>query len=214
MISTRPLLVRSGMGARRRSQSALVCLTSHHRGDGIRSMLARSATAKRLGIDGMAALRFHIREQTRPCRRRRRRQEGSVPIRLSPTANLAVDEIDDEAVGETHADNHVVQSVVIVVASEAVACVLYDTYVEPLIGCGLAPVFATSLDARYELLVLSGAVEAMVDFDLNPWDAAATQCLVRAAGGRCVTRAQANGKLGLVFGSPPVVDQLVALLEP
>jgi hypothetical protein len=37
-------------------------------------MLARSATAKRLGIDGMAALRFHIRKQTRP-RRRRRRQE-------------------------------------------------------------------------------------------------------------------------------------------
>ena len=34
-------------------------------------------------------------------------------------ANLAVDEIDDEAIGETHADNHVVQSVVIVVASEA-----------------------------------------------------------------------------------------------
>jgi hypothetical protein len=31
-------------------------------------MLARSATAKRLGIDGMAALRFHIRKQTRPCR--------------------------------------------------------------------------------------------------------------------------------------------------
>jgi hypothetical protein len=35
-------------------------------------MLARSATAKRLGIDGMAALRFHIRKQTRPCRFRPR----------------------------------------------------------------------------------------------------------------------------------------------
>jgi hypothetical protein len=110
-------------------------------------MLARSATAKRLGIDRMAALRFHIRKQTRPCRRCRR-QEGSVPIRFSPAANLAVDEIDDEAIGETHADNHVVQSVVIVVASEAVACVLYDTYVEPLIGCGLAPVYVPSVILR------------------------------------------------------------------
>jgi myo-inositol-1(or 4)-monophosphatase len=76
------------------------------------------------------------------------------------------------------------------------------------------PMLRGYTDAFGHALVLSGAVEAMVDFDLNPWDAAATQCLVRAAGGRCVTRAQANGKLGLVFGSPPVVDQLVALLEP
>ena len=68
MFSGPPLLLRSGMGARPCSQSALVCLTSYHRGDGIRSMLAQSATAKRLGVDGMAALRFHIRKQTRPCR--------------------------------------------------------------------------------------------------------------------------------------------------
>ncbi len=160
MISTRPLLVRSGMGARRRSQSDLVGLTSHHRGDGIRSMLARSATAKRLGIDGMTALRFHIHKQTRPCRRCRR-QEGSVPIRVSPTANLAVDEIDDEAIGETHADNHVVQSVVIVVGSDAVASVLYDTYVEPLIGCGLAPVFANSA---------SSGSDAVRDRTCGRWD--------------------------------------------
>ena len=74
-------------------------------------------------------------------------------LRLSPTANLAVDEIDDEAIGKTHADNHVVQSIVIAVASKVIVCVLYDTYIEPLIGCSLAPVFAMSLDARYELLV-------------------------------------------------------------
>lgn len=100
----------------------------------------------------MAALRSHT--ASRPCRRcRQEGQEGNEPIGFSPTANLAVDEIDDETIGETHADNHVVQPVVIVVASEAIVCVLYDTYIEPLIGCGLAPVFATSLDARYELLV-------------------------------------------------------------
>jgi hypothetical protein len=56
-----------GDSALSRSQSTLVCLTSHHRDGGIRSMLAQSATAKPLGVDGMAALRFHLREQTRPC---------------------------------------------------------------------------------------------------------------------------------------------------
>jgi myo-inositol-1(or 4)-monophosphatase len=76
------------------------------------------------------------------------------------------------------------------------------------------PMLRGYTDAFGHALVLSGAVEAMVDFDLNPWDAAATQCLVEAAGGRCVTRSQPNGKLGLVFGSPALVDQLVAFLEP
>ena len=76
------------------------------------------------------------------------------------------------------------------------------------------PMLRGYTDAFGHSLVLSGAVEAMVDFDLNPWDAAATQCLVRAAGGRCVTRSQPNGKLGLVFGSPALVDQLLELLEP
>jgi len=56
--------------------------------------------------------------------------------------------------------------------------------------------------------VLGGGVDAMVDVDLNPWDAAATQVLVPEAGGRCVTRKGANGKLGLVFGSPALVDAL------
>jgi len=56
--------------------------------------------------------------------------------------------------------------------------------------------------------VLGGGVDAMADVDLNPWDAAATQVLVPEAGGRCVTRKGANGKLGLVFGSPALVDAL------
>jgi hypothetical protein len=38
-------------------------------------MLARSATEKRLGVDGMAALRFHICKQTRPCRFCPRRED-------------------------------------------------------------------------------------------------------------------------------------------
>jgi fructose-1,6-bisphosphatase/inositol monophosphatase family enzyme len=50
----------------------------------------------------------------------------------------------------------------------------------------------------------------MVDLHLNAWDAAATQVLVPEAGGRCVTLPPREGKLGLVFGSPALVDQLLA----
>ena len=68
-------------------------------------------------------------------------------------------------------------------------------------------------DAFGHALVVSGAVGAMVDFDLNPWDAAPTEILVREAGGDCVTCRMGNGKLGLVFGSPALVEQLVGLLD-
>lgn len=62
--------------------------------------------------------------------------------------------------------------------------------------------------------VLSGAVDAMVDLDLNPWDVAATQALVPEAGGRCETiRYPHLGKVGLVFGAPALVEQLVAFLD-
>ena len=61
--------------------------------------------------------------------------------------------------------------------------------------------------------VLAGAVDAMVDLDLNPWDAAATQALVPEAGGRCETiRYPHSGKIGLVFGAPALVEQLLAFL--
>ena len=61
---------------------------------------------------------------------------------------------------------------------------------------------------------VSGGIGAMVDLDLNPWDAAATQVLVPEAGGRCVTLAGPEGKLGLVFGSAALVEQLLRFLEP
>jgi myo-inositol-1(or 4)-monophosphatase len=59
--------------------------------------------------------------------------------------------------------------------------------------------------------VIGGAVDAMVDLSLNPWDAAPTQVLVEEAGGRCVTirREKADYPLGLVFGSPALVEQLL-----
>ena len=48
----------------------------------------------------------------------------------------------------------------------------------------------------------------MVDLNLNLWDAAATQILVPEAGGRCITLPEQRGKLGLVFGSPALAEEL------
>ncbi|MFQ5416444.1 MAG: inositol monophosphatase family protein [Myxococcota bacterium] len=67
-------------------------------------------------------------------------------------------------------------------------------------------------DAFGHAQVLGGGVDAMVDLSLNVWDAAATQVLVVEAGGRCVSLAGPDGKLGLVFGSPALVEQLVDFL--
>lgn len=63
-------------------------------------------------------------------------------------------------------------------------------------------------------LVLRGGVDAMIDLSLNPWDAAPTQVLVEEAGGRCVTlrRERSDYPLGVVFGSPPLVEQLLGYL--
>ena len=76
--------------------------------------------------------------------------------------------------------------------------------------CAELPLVRGYTDAFGHAQVLAGGVDAMVDVDLNPWDAAATQALVPEAGGRCVTvdkRAE-GGKLGLIFGSPALVEQL------
>jgi fructose-1,6-bisphosphatase/inositol monophosphatase family enzyme len=67
-------------------------------------------------------------------------------------------------------------------------------------------------DAFGHAQVLGGGVGAMVDFDLNLWDAAATQALIPEAGGRCVTLTGESGKVGLVFGAPALVDQLLPLV--
>jgi len=76
------------------------------------------------------------------------------------------------------------------------------------------PMLRGYTDAFGHAQVLGGGVDAMIDLDLNPWDAAATQVLVAEAGGRCVTRKGPSDKLGLVFGSPALVEQLEAFLPP
>ncbi|MBM4381821.1 MAG: histidinol-phosphatase [Deltaproteobacteria bacterium] len=70
-------------------------------------------------------------------------------------------------------------------------------------------------DAFGHALVIGGGVGAMVDVNLNPWDAAATQALVPEAGGRCETLAPGPGGkgIGLVFGSPALVERLLELLR-
>jgi histidinol-phosphatase len=68
-------------------------------------------------------------------------------------------------------------------------------------------------DAFGHAMVCAGAIDAMVDLDLNPWDMAATRILVTEAGGRCVvTPRQENGKAGIVFGAPALVSTLAAWL--
>ncbi|MCC6639954.1 MAG: hypothetical protein IT386_02185 [Deltaproteobacteria bacterium] len=75
------------------------------------------------------------------------------------------------------------------------------------------PMLRGYTDAFGHAQTCAGAIDAMVDLDLNPWDMAATRILVPEAGGRCiVTPAQANGKSGLVFGAPALAEQLAQWL--
>lgn len=71
------------------------------------------------------------------------------------------------------------------------------------------PMLRGYTDAFGHLLVLSGAADAMVDCDLNPWDAAVTQALAPEAGGACWRRTHpATGKVDLVFGNASLVERL------
>jgi len=71
------------------------------------------------------------------------------------------------------------------------------------------PMLRGYTDAFGHAMACSGAVDVMVDLDLNPWDMAATRILVQEAGGAChLTDPQSNGKRGIVFGAPALVDEL------
>ena len=63
------------------------------------------------------------------------------------------------------------------------------------------------------MLVLSGAADAMMDCDLNPWDAAVTRVLASEAGGVCWVREREGGrKIDLLFGAAPTVEAMGRLL--
>lgn len=76
------------------------------------------------------------------------------------------------------------------------------------------PLLRGYTDAFGHAQVLGGGVGAMVDFQLNLWDAAATQVLVPEAGGVCLTLSQPNDKIGLLFGNPVLVEKLLGFLGP
>jgi myo-inositol-1(or 4)-monophosphatase len=75
------------------------------------------------------------------------------------------------------------------------------------------PMLRGYTDAFGHAMVLSGAVGAMVDLDLNLWDVAASQLLVPEAGGRCEVLAGPGQKVGLVLGAPALVEQLLRYLD-
>ncbi|HEU4587805.1 MAG TPA: inositol monophosphatase family protein [Gemmatimonadales bacterium] len=60
--------------------------------------------------------------------------------------------------------------------------------------------------------VIAGAVDALVEPGLSPWDIRATQVLVEEAGGAQLTRpSQVAGKVDCIIGSPHLVEQLAVL---
>ncbi|MCH8891844.1 MAG: hypothetical protein IH827_12335 [Myxococcales bacterium] len=74
------------------------------------------------------------------------------------------------------------------------------------------PMLRGYTDAFGYAQVLGGGVDAMVDMGLRIWDVAPVQILVPEAGGRCITLSEHEGKVGLVVGSPTLVDQLMGFL--
>jgi len=73
----------------------------------------------------------------------------------------------------------------------------------------------TYSDCFGHAMAIEGAVGAMVDFDLNIWDIAATEILVQEAGGKYVCFKRADGetdRYDAIFGKPRVVDWLLRTL--
>jgi myo-inositol-1(or 4)-monophosphatase len=68
-------------------------------------------------------------------------------------------------------------------------------------------------DAFGHAQVLGGGVAAMVDLTLNLWDAAPILALIPEAGGRIVTLPEKDGKIGVIFGSPPLVEKLQGFFD-
>lgn len=76
------------------------------------------------------------------------------------------------------------------------------------------PYLRTYTDCFGHTLVVSGAVSAMLDPALNPWDALATQVLVEEAGGTMIMRPSTiSNKVDVLFGTPTIVEQLEKLVE-
>jgi histidinol phosphatase-like enzyme (inositol monophosphatase family) len=67
-------------------------------------------------------------------------------------------------------------------------------------------------DCWAHALVIAGAVDAMLEAALSPWDVRATQVLVTEAGGAYRARpSRVEGRTDIVFGSPALVDRIAEL---
>lgn len=67
-------------------------------------------------------------------------------------------------------------------------------------------------DCWAHALVLAGAVDAMLEAALSPWDVRATQVLVVEAGGAYRARpSRVAGRTDIAFGSPALVDRIAEL---
>ncbi|MEE2679984.1 MAG: inositol monophosphatase family protein [Myxococcota bacterium] len=68
-------------------------------------------------------------------------------------------------------------------------------------------------DAFGHTQVLGGGVAAMADLYCNAWDLAPIQVLAPEAGGRCAMLPERDGKLGVVFGNPALVETLLGWFD-
>lgn len=76
------------------------------------------------------------------------------------------------------------------------------------------PYLRTYTDCFGHAMVVSGAVSAMLDPALNPWDAMATQVLVEEAGGTMLMRPSTiPQKIDVLFGAPAIVEELKVLVQ-
>lgn len=76
------------------------------------------------------------------------------------------------------------------------------------------PYLRTYTDCFGHSLVVSGAMSAMLDPALNPWDSLATKVLVEEAGGTMIIRPSTiTNKVDILFGTPSTVEELARLVE-
>ncbi len=74
--------------------------------------------------------------------------------------------------------------------------------------------FRSYTDAFGHVLVALGAMSAMIDADLKPWDVAAPQLVVTEAGGKIVVHPdrRANGHVLLISGAPRAIEWIEELI--
>jgi fructose-1,6-bisphosphatase/inositol monophosphatase family enzyme len=83
---------------------------------------------------------------------------------------------------------------------------------------GTHPSVRTYCDCFGHVLALTGSVGAMIDYNIHIWDGAATELLVKEAGGKHVRvfdgeRGDKGVRQDVVFGKPAVVDWVLGIIK-